>query len=99
MLGDRRQFLCGDQLTCTDVRLFVCLIRFDEVYSVLFKCDKRLISDYKYIMMYMKRLWEIDAFKDTTKMDHIKVHYFTSFPALNKFGIIPSGPKFIEKLN
>lgn len=93
-----RPFIAGDMLTLSDVRVFQTLIRFDEVYVVYFKCDKRKVSEHPNIMSYMKRLWKIPGFKETTKMAHIKGHYFTSHGKLNWYGIIPSGPNFIGQL-
>lgn len=46
-------------------------------------------------MRYMKQLWKIEGFKECTKMNHIKTHYFSSHAKLNYFGIIPTGPDFI----
>lgn len=40
------RFLMGDRLTEADLRLFATLIRFDEVYYVHFKTNKKLIHDY-----------------------------------------------------
>jgi putative glutathione S-transferase len=88
----------GDQLTLSDIRAFMTLIRFDEVYVVCFKCDKKKISEYPNIMRYMKQLWKIYGFKETCKMDHIKTHYFSSLPRLNYYGIVPHGPDFIGQL-
>ena len=34
-----KRFLCGDKITLSDIKLFVTLVRFDEVYAVYFKCD------------------------------------------------------------
>ena len=34
-------YLMGDVVTLSDVRLFVSLIRFDEVYHIHFKCHSR----------------------------------------------------------
>ena len=39
-----RKFLAGEKFTMSDIRLFVTLIRFDEVYVVYFKCDTKKIS-------------------------------------------------------
>jgi putative glutathione S-transferase len=98
ILQDGRQYLLGGEVTLSDVKLFVTLVRFDEVYVVYFKCNKRSIADYPHIMAYMRRLWKMDAFRDTTSMHHIKTHYFTSHAQLNHFAVIPAGPGFIEKL-
>jgi putative glutathione S-transferase len=46
----------------------------------------------------MRELWNIEAFKENTHMDHIKTHYYTSHPHLNYYGIIPAGPDFISLL-
>lgn len=45
ILSEHR-YLIGDRFTEADLRLFVTLIRFDEVYAVHFKANKKLISDY-----------------------------------------------------
>ena len=96
-LSDKK-FLTGDVFTLSDIRLFVTLIRFDEVYVVYFKCDTRKVSEYPNVMRYMRDVWKIPGVKETTKMDHIKGHYFTSHTNLNCFSIIPRGPNFIKQL-
>lgn len=96
-LSDKK-FLTGDTFTMSDIRLFVTLVRHDEVYVVYFKCDTRKVSEYPNIMRYCKDVWKIPGVKETTKMDHIKGHYFTSHPTLNSFAIIPKGPNFIGQL-
>lgn len=45
ILSEHR-FLVGDRFTEADLRLFVTLIRFDEVYAVHFKANKKLIQQY-----------------------------------------------------
>jgi glutathionyl-hydroquinone reductase len=96
-LLSRRRYVASDAtLSLSDVRLFVTLIRFDEVYVVYFKTDTRKVSEYPNILRYMKDLWQIPALSETTKMDHIKTHYYTSHPRLNYYGIIPTGPSFVD---
>ena len=90
-----RPYVAGDKFTLSDIRLWQTLIRFDEVYVVYFKCDKRKVSEYPNIMGYMRRLWKMDGFKETTNMAHIKGHYYTSHGKLNYYGVIPAGPDFI----
>lgn len=38
-----KKYMIGNELTLIDVRLFMTLIRFDPVYIVHFKCNKRSI--------------------------------------------------------
>jgi len=97
LLSDRK-YVTGERFTMSDIRLFVTLIRFDEVYVVYFKCDSKKVSEYVNIMRYCKDVWKVPGIKETTKMDHIKGHYFTSHPHLNELGIIPKGPNFIGQL-
>ncbi|KAJ0388836.1 hypothetical protein ATCC90586_011315 [Pythium insidiosum] len=42
----KQRFLVGKAFTEADIRLFVTLIRFDEVYAVMYKTNKKLIRDY-----------------------------------------------------
>ena len=55
-LADKK-YLTGDRFTLSDIRLFVTLVRFDEVYVVYFKCDARKVSEYPNIMRYCKDVW------------------------------------------
>jgi len=52
LLSDGRKFLTGKTFTLSDIRLFATLVRFDEVYVVYFKTDKKRISDYEHIFRY-----------------------------------------------
>ena len=84
-------YLVGETLTEADIRLYVTLIRFDSVYHTHFKCNKKLIAQYPNISRYLKNLYEIPAFKNTTFHNHIKHHYYTSHPHINPYRIIPIG--------
>ncbi|KAJ0457153.1 putative glutathione S-transferase, Thioredoxin-like superfamily, glutathione Transferase family [Helianthus annuus] len=91
ILGKQR-YICGDTLTEADVRLFVTLIRFDEVYAVHFKCNKKLLREYPNLFNYTKDLFQIPGMSSTVNMEHIKKHYYGSHPMINPYGIIPLGP-------
>lgn len=93
-----RKFLCGDTLTEADIRLFMTLIRFDEVYVVYFKTNKRTIAQFPNLLRHTKDLFNKEEIGSTVDMKHIKTHYFTSHPQLNPFAIIPAGPDFLRTL-
>jgi glutathionyl-hydroquinone reductase len=84
-------FLFGDQLTETDIRLFVTLVRFDAAYHGLFKCNLRRIADYPNLITHLERMLALPGVADTVNIDHIK-HGYYSIKALNPTGIVPLGP-------
>ena len=64
----------AEGITEADVRAFVTAVRFDEVYVVYFKCNKRSLSSYPSIRGWMREMYQMDAVKATTSMYHIKAH-------------------------
>jgi putative glutathione S-transferase len=95
LILENNKFLTGDTLTEADLRLIPTLLRFDIVYVTHFKCNMRRIKDYKNLSRYTKELYEINAIKETTNLDHIKRHYYYSHETINPFRIIPQGPSEI----
>ena len=72
------RYLVGDRLTEADIRLFMTLVRFDEVYVVYFKCNRKiLMHDYPHIHQYMRELYQLPGMAECIRMDHIKTHYYT----------------------
>ena len=89
----KQRYLVGNQLTEADIRLYTTLIRFDPVYHLHFKCNKKRIIDYPSIWSYLRELYQIPAFKDTTDFEHIIKHYHMSHKQINPYGIVPIGPE------
>lgn len=98
ILDDGRQFIFEEQLTETDIRAFVTLIRFDSAYHGLFKCNQKCIYDFPNVQSYMERIYALSGIHETVNIDHIKQGYY-SIEALNPLGIVPRGPylSFIEE--
>lgn len=86
------RYLTGNDITASDVRLFVTLVRFDHVYVTHFKTDKKRIVDYPNLFGYVCDIYQIPGIADTVDLYHIRNHYFRSHPTINPFGIISIGP-------
>jgi glutathionyl-hydroquinone reductase len=91
LLGKRR-YLVGAQITEADWRLFPTLVRFDEVYHVHFRCNRRRIVEYPNLWGYTRELYQWPGVAQTVAMDQIKRHYYTTHDELNPKRIIPVGP-------
>lgn len=86
-----RRFMAGSELTLADVRLFPTLARFDAVYVQHFKCNKRQIKEYEHLYGFVRDMYQQPGIGETVDIGHIKRHYCTSHPTINKYGIIPNG--------
>lgn len=73
----KQRYLVGGALTEADIRLFMTLVRFDEVYVVYFKCNVRRIADYPHTQNYLRDLYQTEGVRAAVNMEHIKTHYFT----------------------
>ncbi len=93
LLGERR-YLLGEQLTEADWRLFPTLLRFDEVYNLHFRCNRRRLVDYPEMWGYARELYQTPGVARTVAMDQIKRHYYTTHDELNPKRIIPVGPGY-----
>ncbi|MCI1985024.1 MAG: glutathione S-transferase C-terminal domain-containing protein [Lactobacillus sp.] len=65
-------FLLGEQLTLADATLFATLVRFDAGYVPVFHTNKYLLTDYKHLWRYARRLFALPAFGGTTDFAAIK---------------------------
>lgn len=90
-LGNQR-FLFGPKFVETDWRLFCTLIRFDPVYHGHFKCNLRLIRNYRHLSGYLRDLYQQPGIADTVNFDHIKRHYYITHDDINPTRIVPRGP-------
>jgi len=88
----KQRYLCGNQITHSDIRAFVTLIRFDEVYVLYFKCNQKTIKDhYPNLLNYVKDIYQFPGVAQSVNMKHIKTHYYSSHANLNYYAIIPKG--------
>jgi putative glutathione S-transferase len=73
----KNRFVVGPVFTETDIRLFVSLVRYDEVYVVYFKCNTKSVREYHNIRNYCREIYQTHGIADSVKMDDIKEHYFS----------------------
>ena len=87
-----KRYLLGDRLTEADWRLFTTLIRFDAVYHLHFKCNKKRIVDYPNLWAYTRELYQVEGVAETVNLNHIVRHYHYSHESINPNRIIPINP-------
>lgn len=88
----RNRYLMGERVTEADWRLLTTLLRFDPVYHLHFKCNRRRIVDYPNIWGYTRELYQIEGVAQTLNLDHIVRHYHYSHDTINPNRIIPINP-------
>ena len=91
-LGQSR-YLMGEDVTEADWGLFTTLIRFDPVYHLHFKCNRRRIVDYPNLWGYVRELYQWPGVAATVNMAHIVRHYHYSHDSINPHRIIPINPE------
>lgn len=91
LLGNNR-YLLGDRITEADWRLFTTLVRFDAVYHLHFKCNRRRIVDYPNLWAYARELYQWPGVAGTVNFRHIVRHYHYSHESINPHRIIPINP-------
>ncbi|MFM7572149.1 MAG: glutathione S-transferase family protein [Snowella sp.] len=88
----RDRYLCGNQVTLADVRLFTTLFRFDAVYYGLFKCNVRRIQDYQNLGAYLRDIYQLPGVPQTCNLEQVKQDYYGNLFPINPGGIVPMGP-------
>jgi putative glutathione S-transferase len=92
ILAENR-YLTGDRVTEADWRLFTTLARFDLVYHLHFKCNRRRLVDYPNLWAYTRELYQWPGVAGTVNFDHIVRHYHYSHESINPHRIIPINPE------
>ncbi|MFT8693250.1 glutathione S-transferase C-terminal domain-containing protein [Liquorilactobacillus satsumensis] len=90
----KQRYLFGKQITDTDIRLFVTLVRFDTVFYQKYYVNKKRLVDYPNLWNYAKDLYTVPAFKNNTDFDAIKKRFYQvdHTPVSDLTRIIPKGP-------
>ena len=98
ILSKQKYLVSNTQLTEADVRLFVTIVRFDEVYTVHFKCAKKHICQYPALSAWMTDVYCQYNISTSVNMSHIVNHYYRSHGGINTFRIVPASRGVDEQL-
>lgn len=90
----KSSYMCGSDLTETDVVLLPTLLRFDAVYGPLFKAGGShvRIKDYPSVHRYLRRCWKLPAVQESIDLADACGSYFRQLFPLNPGGIVPTPP-------
>ncbi len=83
-----QRYLCGDQVTEADWRLFATLVCFDLAYYGQFKCNRQMLKDYANLWPYCRDLYQLPGVAETVDVQAIRGSYHRSRPP----GVLPKGP-------
>jgi putative glutathione S-transferase len=86
------RYLVGDTQTEADWRTFTTLVRFDPVYHLHFKCNRKRLIDYPNLWAYTRDLFQTPGISETVNFEHIVRHYHYSHETINPHRIIPTNP-------
>jgi len=86
------RYLAGDRITEADWRLVPTLFRFDPVYHLHFKCNRRRLIDYPNLWSYARELYQWPGVAQTVRSEHFVRHYHFSHETINPHRIIPINP-------
>lgn len=86
------RYLMGERITEADWRLFTTLVRFDPVYHLHFKCNRKRLIDYGNLWAYTRELYQWPGVAETVNMSHIVRHYHYSHETINPHRILPINP-------
>ena len=86
-------FLLGQTLTLPDLFLLPTLVRFEAIYEIHFKANKKPLRSFENLYRYMLDLVADPRIRKTIDIEHMKLHYYFSHRHINPNGIVPAGPE------
>jgi putative glutathione S-transferase len=89
----QNEFLCGSQFTEADLRLLPTILRFDGVYSPLFRAGGahlKIKSDYPSLFLWLQRCWAMPGVAESIDLPDACSSYYKQLFPLNPGGIVPS---------
>ncbi|AKN61178.1 glutathione S-transferase [Synechococcus sp. WH 8020] len=85
-------WLCGEQITLADVRLFPTLIRWELVYASLFGCSAKPLWMFPALWSWRQRFFVLPGVRESCDSKGWTQDYFGALFPLNPSGIVPDSP-------
>ena len=96
MIQNKGDWVFGEELTYADIYLFPTLIRWELIYSKLFKCTEQEISDFKKIIEWRLKFFKLSNVEKTCFDNEWKKDYYKALFPLNPNQLIPVLPSLKE---
>jgi len=93
---NKGDWIFGEELTFADIYLFPTLIRWELVYSKLFKCTKQELSHFEKIIEWRLKFFKLSNVKKTCYDNEWKKDYYKALFPLNPNQLIPVLPSLKE---
>jgi putative glutathione S-transferase len=89
-------WIFGEELTYADIYLFPTLIRWELIYSKLFKCTGKELSNFEEIFEWRLKFFKISSVDKTCYENEWKKDYYKALFPLNPNQLIPVLPSLRE---
>jgi len=94
---NKGDWIFGEELTYADIYLFPTLIRWELIYSKLFKCTEQELSNFKKIIEWRLNFFKLSNVNRTCFDNEWKKDYYKALFPLNPYLVIPVFPS-LEKI-
>jgi len=92
-------WLLGNKISLADIYLFPTIVRWEMVYSKLFKCTEKDICFYKNIILWRYKFFNLKGISKTCSYKNWLQDYYLAIFPLNPNQIIPLQPSLEELIN
>ena len=89
---NKGDWIFGEELTYADIYLFPTLIRWELIYSKLFKCTKQELSSFEKIIEWRLKFFKLSNVNRTCLDNEWKKDYYKALFPLNPNQLIPVLP-------
>ena len=93
---NKGDWIFGEDLTYADIYLFPTLIRWELIYSKLFKCTEQELTDFEKIIEWRLKFFKLSCVDKTCCDNEWKKDYYKALFPLNPNQVIPVLPSLKE---